>query len=256
MKIYKLVSFLTVLFAVLAIVSCKKKKLIEVVEVPLPTKEEKMTMGKPEDEKAEEGSFELYALPFQYDALAPNIDALTMETHYAKYYLNYTNKFNAKLKGSEDENVALDDILKKTSPSDELSNDLGGYYNHTLFFENLKPKKTEVADTLAGAINKTFSSFNGFKNQFIEKAESITGSGWAWLIVNKTGQLEIITTPNNENPMMRQQLVQGKPIIALDMWEHAYFFNYQNRKRAYIEAFFNCIDWDKALERYEQAIKN
>lgn len=257
MKKSRFLSFLAISILIMAIASCKKKKLIEVVEVPLPSKEEKITMGKPEDVKANEGSFEMYVLPFQYDALAPNIDALTMETHYSKYYLNYTNKFNEKLKGTEDENVALEEIIKKVSISDaELRNDMGGYYNHTLFFENLKPKKTEATDTLAGAINKTFGSFTNFKTQFIDKAEAITGSGWAWLIVDKMGKLQITTTQNNENPMMRQQLVQGKPVIALDMWEHAYFFNYQNRKKTYIESFFNCIDWDKALERYEEAIKN
>lgn len=237
--------------------SCHKKKLTEVVEVPLPTKEEKLTIGTPDDVKAEAGAFEIAKLPFGYDALAPNIDVMTMEMHYSKHYLTYTNNLNKALAGTELENIPIEDIFKKLDLNNaDLRNNLGGYYNHTLFWETIAPKAGgKPADTLASAIDKDFGSFESFKVQFQDAANKQFGSGWAWLVVDKSGKLQITTTPNQDNPLMPRAVVPGTPILALDVWEHAYYLGYQYKRSKYIENFFNIINWKKVGEKYEEAIK-
>jgi Fe-Mn family superoxide dismutase len=241
----------------LSIGSCKRKKYTEVVEVPLPSKEEKMTIGLPEDVKADAGAFELLKLPYNYDALAPNIDAMTMEVHYSKHYLTYTNNLNKALAGTELESLPIEDIFKKLDLNNaDLRNNLGGYYNHTLYFEIMAPKAGgKPSDTLASAIDKDFGSFDNFKIQLEDAATKQFGSGWAWLIVDKTGKLQVTSTPNQDNPLMPRALVAGTPILAIDVWEHAYYLNYQNKRKKYIEAFFNVINWKKVGEKYEEAIK-
>jgi Fe-Mn family superoxide dismutase len=241
----------------LSIGSCKRKKYTEVVEVPLPSKEEKMTIGLPEDVKADAGAFELLKLPYNYDALAPNIDAMTMEVHYSKHYLTYTNNLNKALAGTELESLPIEDIFKKLDLNNaDLRNNLGGYYNHTLYFDIMAPKAGgKPSDTLASAIDKDFGSFDNFKIQFEDAATKQFGSGWAWLIVDKTGKLQVTSTPNQDNPLMQRALVAGTPILAIDVWEHAYYLNYQNKRKKYIEAFFNVINWKKVGEKYEEAIK-
>lgn len=238
------------------LISCHKKKLTEVVEVPLPSKEEKIEIGDPEDIKATEGAFQLQKLSFKYSALEPNIDALTMETHYAKHYLNYTNNLNATLIGSELENTSIEDILKKLDLNNaDLRNNAGGYYNHTLYFDNLSAKLIMPQDTLAGAITKEFLSFDNLKNQLSDAAVKQFGSGWAWLIVDKTGKLQVCSTQNQDNPLMPKQIVTGIPILAIDVWEHAYYLKYLNQRKKYIDAFFNCVDWKKVGDKYEEALK-
>lgn len=241
----------------LSIGSCKRKKYTEVVEVPLPSKEEKMTIGLPEDVKADAGAFELLKLPYNYDALAPNIDAMTMEVHYSKHYLTYTNNLNKALAGTELESLPIEEIFKKLDLNNaDLRNNLGGYYNHTLYFDIMAPKTSgKPSDTLAGAIDKDFGSFDNFKIQFEDAATKQFGSGWAWLIVDKAGKLQVTSTPNQDNPLMPRALVAGTPILAIDVWEHAYYLNYQNKRKKYIEAFFNVINWKKVGEKYEEAIK-
>lgn len=241
----------------LSIGSCKRKKYTEVVEVPLPSKEEKMTIGLPEDVKADAGAFELLKLPYNYDALAPNIDAMTMEVHYSKHYLTYTNNLNKALAGTELESLPIDEIFKKLDLNNaDLRNNLGGYYNHTLYFDIMAPKAGgKPSDTLASAIDKDFGSFDNFKIQFEDAATKQFGSGWAWLIVDKAGKLQVTSTPNQDNPLMPRALVAGTPILAIDVWEHAYYLNYQNKRKKYIEAFFNVINWKKVGEKYEEAIK-
>ncbi|GAA4045929.1 superoxide dismutase [Flavobacterium chungnamense] len=241
----------------LSIGSCKRKKYTEVVEVPLPSKEEKMTIGLPEDVKADAGAFELLKLPYNYDALAPNIDAMTMELHYSKHYLTYTNNLNKALAGNELESLPIEDIFKKLDLNNaDLRNNLGGYYNHTLYFDIMAPKAGgKPSDTLASAIDKDFGSFDNFKIQFEDAAIKQFGSGWAWLIVDKAGKLQVTSTPNQDNPLMPRALVAGTPILAIDVWEHAYYLNYQNKRKKYIEAFFNVINWKKVGEKYEEAIK-
>lgn len=251
--------FLIVLSSIffLSIGSCKRKKYTEVVEVPLPSKEEKMTIGLPEDVKADAGAFELLKLPYNYDALAPNIDAMTMEVHYSKHYLTYTNNLNKALAGTELESLPIEDIFKKLDLNNaDLRNNLGGYYNHTLYFDIMAPKAGgKPSDTLASAIDKDFGSFDNFKIQFEDAATKQFGSGWAWLIVDKVGKLQVTSTPNQDNPLMPRAVVAGTPILAIDVWEHAYYLNYQNKRKKYIEAFFNVINWKKVGEKYEEAIK-
>ncbi len=243
------------LFAI-SIGSCKRKKYTEVVEVPLPTAEEKMTIGSPEDVKAEAGAFELAKLNYNYDALAPSIDAMTMEMHYSKHYLSYTNNLNKALAATDLENIPVEDIFKKLDMNNtDLRNNLGGYYNHTLYFDMLGSKSNEKpTDTLASAIDKDFGSFEAFKTQFEDSANKQFGSGWTWLIVDKTGKLQITNTPNQDNPLMPHAEISGTPILALDLWEHAYYLNYQYKRKKYIEAFFAVINWKKVQEKYEEAI--
>ncbi|RZJ65753.1 MAG: superoxide dismutase [Flavobacterium sp.] len=239
------------------LISCQKKKLTEVVEVPLPAAEEKMTIGHPDDVSAQAGAFEMYKLPFQYDALAPNIDAMTMEIHYSKHYLTYTNNLNRLLDSTELAKIPIEDILKKLDMSNaELRNNLGGYYNHTLYWETIGPKAGgEPKDTLAAAIKKEFGSFELLKSKLESAAERQFGSGWAWLVVDRSGKLQVTSTPNQDNPLMPQAVVPGKPILAIDVWEHAYYLGYQYRRKKYIEAFFNVVNWEKVGEKYEEAVK-
>ena len=248
--------FLCITFIVI-FPSCKRKKLTEVVEVPLPSVEEKVTIGHPDDVNSDEGQFALLALPYEYNALSPSIDILTMNVHYSKHYLTYTNNLN-KLVAADPNSVDLDieDILKKLDLNNaDLRNNAGGYYNHTLFFESLAPKAGgQPKDTLATTINRDFGSFEVFKNQFADAAEKQFGSGWAWLIVDKTGKLVVTSTPNQDNPLMPKQIITGTPILCLDVWEHAYYLDYQYKRKKYIEAFFKVINWKKVSERFEEAI--
>lgn len=243
---------------VLMMMACNNNNLKEVVEVPLPTAEEKITIGYPDDVKADEGAFEIAKLPYGYDALAPNIDALTMEIHYSKHYLTYTNNLNKAVAGTEMESLSIEDILKKLDVSNaDLRNNAGGYYNHTAFWESMGPKAgVQLNDSLAKAINRDFGSFENFKTQFTEAAMKQFGSGWAWLITDQAGKLQITSTQNQDNPLMPNAVVKGTPILALDVWEHAYYLNYQYRRKKYIDAFFNVINWKKVGEKYEEAIKN
>ena len=243
------------LFA-LSIGSCKRKKYTEVVEVPLPSVEEKMTIGSPEDAKAEPGAFEIVELPFGYDALAPNIDAQTMEIHYSKQYVSFTNNLNKAIAGTESENIPIEDIFKKLDLSNtDIKNNLGGYYNHTLYFNIITPKGGgKPTDTLASAIDKDFGSFEEFKSQFKESANKQFGSGWTWLVVDKAGKLQITNTQNQDNPLMPRAEITGTPILALDLWEHAYYLNYQNNRKKYIENFFNIINWKKVGANFEEVI--
>ncbi|HEY6142491.1 MAG TPA: superoxide dismutase [Flavobacterium sp.] len=237
--------------------SCNKKKLTEVVEVPLPTAKEKTTMGMPDDVKAIEGSFQLEKLPYKYDALAPNITALTMETHYSKHYLTYTNNLNKAIVGTPLENLTIEEVVSKLDTSvPEIKNNAGGYYNHSLYFKCMGPKSEgQPKDTLAAAITKRFGSFENFTSSFKREATKQFGSGWAWLIVDKLGELQITTTQDQDNPLMKNALVPGKPILALDLWEHAYYLDYQYKRKNYVDAFFDVINWTKVGENYEEAIK-
>lgn len=245
------------LLCISGLIACQKKKLTEVVEVPLPAAEEKMTIGHPEDVAAQKGAFEMYKLPFEYDALAPNIDAMTMEMHYSKHYLTYTNNLNRLLDSTELAKIPIEDILKKLDMSNtDLRNNVGGYYNHTLLWQTIGPKAGgEPKDTLAAAISKEFGSFGILKSKLETAAERQFGSGWAWLVVDRSGKLQVTSTVNQDNPLMPQSAVPGTPILGIDVWEHAYYLGYQYRRKKYIEAFFNVVDWDKVGEKYEEAIK-
>lgn len=246
----------SILTSLLALFSCNDNKLTEVVEVPLPTKEEKITIGSPDDVKAEAGSFALTKLPFSYDGLAPDIRSFTLETHYSKHYLSYTNNFNKEIVSTEFENMPIEDILKKMDLSNaKLRQNAGGYYNHTLYFDILTAKEQTPKDTLVGSINKEFGSYDNLTNQFKSQAEKQFGSGWVWLVVDRYGKLQITSTDNQDNPLMKNALIPGTPIMGIDLWEHAYYLDYQNRKGSYIDAFYKHINWEKVNENYKEALK-
>ena len=239
------------------LLSCNNKKLTEVVDVPLPTAQEKIAMGLPEDVKANEGSFQLEKLPYSYDALAPNISATTLEIHYSKHYLTYTNNLNRALAGTPLENLTIEEILAKLDLNDaNIRNNAGGYYNHNLYWQCMAPKAGgQPKDVLADAITKKFGSFDDFATLFKNESIKLFGSGWVWLVVDKAGELQITSTQNQDNPLMANSLIQGKPILAIDIWEHAYYTDYQYKRKNYIDAFFNVINWKKVGENYESAIK-
>jgi len=199
-------------------------------------------------------AFELPNLPYAYDALEPHIDARTMEIHHTKHHNGYTTKLNGAIEGTDLENKSITDILTGMDMTNgAVRNNGGGYYNHNLFWEVMSPDGggTPSGD-LAEAINETFGSFDAFKEQFSAAAGTRFGSGWAWLCVHKGGKLEICSTPNQDNPLMPGVSCDGHPILGLDVWEHAYYLNYQNRRPDYVTAFFNVINWDKVAENYEQ----
>jgi Fe-Mn family superoxide dismutase len=249
---------LSALLVVTALQSCKENNnLEEVVEVPEPQKqEEKTPMGNPDDVKAESGPFQVAKLPYAYDALNPHVDAKTMETHYSKHYLSYTNKLNEAITGTPLETKTIEEILRTMDMNNAaVRNNGGGFYNHTLFWEIMAPKAGgEPKGALAEAITKDFGSFDNFKSQFSEAAAKQFGSGWAWLVVDKTGKLMIGSTPNQDNPLMPGMSISGQPILGLDVWEHAYYLKYQNKRPDYISAFYNVINWDAVAKKYEAAI--
>ena len=197
-------------------------------------------------------SFTLPQLEYSYDALEPHIDTRTMEIHHSKHHQGYTNKLNAAIEGTENESKQIQDILSSLDMTNmPLRNNAGGYYNHKLFWEVMNPnKENNMSDRLKSAIDEAFGSFEAFKDIFAKAAATRFGSGWAWLCV-KNGQLEVCSTPNQDNPLMPNGC-GGMPILGLDVWEHAYYLNYQNRRPDYINAFFNVINWGVISEKFEQ----
>jgi len=199
-------------------------------------------------------SFELPALPYAYDALEPHIDARTMEIHHSKHHAGYTAKLNAAISGTSLENSSIEDILSQLDMNNAaLRNNGGGYYNHCLFWEVMGSGNNEVSGALAQAIDASFGSFDAFKDAFGQAAATQFGSGWAWLCVHEGGRLEVCATANQDNPLMPGIGCGGTPILALDVWEHAYYLNYQNRRPDYIEAFFSVINWSEVGKRFNAA---
>jgi Fe-Mn family superoxide dismutase len=200
-------------------------------------------------------SYQLPTLSFDYDALEPVIDAQTMEIHHTKHHQGYTDKFNNAIAGTELEDASIEETLSNASErSDAVRNNGGGYYNHSLFWSTLAPQGKETPEgTLAEAIDEAFDSFEAFKEQFANAAGSQFGSGWAWLVVTADCELAITSTPNQDNPLMDVADVQGTPILGLDVWEHAYYLNYQNKRGDYIDAFWNVVDWSRVKELFAQA---
>ena len=199
-------------------------------------------------------AFQLPDLPYPKNALEPHIDAQTMEVHHDKHHAGYTSKLNDALEGTGNENASIEDILKNVSKhGDAIRNNGGGYYNHSLFWTVMSPNGGgEPSDDLANAINDAFGSFENFKEEFSNAAKSRFGSGWAWLLI-RDGKLQVSSTPNQDNPLMDIAEVKGTPILGLDVWEHAYYLKYQNRRPDYVSAFFNVINWDEVSKRYEAA---
>lgn len=195
-------------------------------------------------------AFELPTLPYAYDALEPHIDARTMEIHHGKHHAGYTSKLNAAIEGTEMEGKDIEALLADHSDNGAVRNNGGGYYNHTLFWSIMSPNGggTPTGD-LAAAIDSDLGGWDAFKQAFANAAATRFGSGWAWVCV-KDGKLEVCSSANQDNPLMPGVGCGGTPILGLDVWEHAYYLNYQNRRPDYIAAFFNVIDWDAVAQRY------
>ena len=201
---------------------------------------------------------ETYTLPkldYAYDALEPHIDAMTMEIHHSKHHAGYTRKFNAALESGGLQETSIKDLFKKASKQPAaIRNNGGGFYNHEVFWKSLSPKGGGTPGGDVGkAIEKNFGSFDKFRELFSKAAATRFGSGWAWLCVHKGGKVDICSTPNQDNPMMPGVGCGGTPILALDVWEHAYYLNYQNRRPDYINAFFNVINWNEVERRYAES---
>ena len=197
-------------------------------------------------------SFELPKLAYAYDALEPHIDARTMEIHHSKHHNGYTNNLNAAIEGTELAGKSIEEILLACKDKPAVRNNGGGFYNHCLFWEVMSPNGGgNPSGELASAIDAAFGSFENFKTEFSKAAATRFGSGWAWLCV-KDGKLEVCSTPNQDNPLMGEGC-GGTPILGLDVWEHAYYLNYQNRRPDYINAFFNVVDWSVVAAKMSAA---
>ncbi|MDX1476514.1 MAG: superoxide dismutase [Saprospiraceae bacterium] len=200
-------------------------------------------------------AFTLPDLPYAHDALEPHIDARTMQIHHGKHHNGYTNNLNAAIEGTDLAGRSIEDILKNLDMSNAaVRNNGGGYYNHSLFWQVMSPDGGGTpSGELAEAINAAYGSFDGFKDAFSKAAATRFGSGWAWLCVHDGGRVEVCSSPNQDNPLMPGVGCGGQPILGIDVWEHAYYLNYQNRRGDYVSAFFNVINWDEVARRYAAA---
>ena len=199
-------------------------------------------------------AFTLPSLPYAHDALEPHIDARTMEIHHGKHHQAYVDNLNKAISGTPSENKSLEDLVKMAGTiSPAVRNNGGGHWNHTFFWEILAPKAGgQPSGNVASAINSAFGSFDTFKEKFNNAGLTRFGSGWAWLIV-KDGKLEISSTPNQDNPLMDVAEVKGHPILGVDVWEHAYYLKYQNKRADYLNAFWNVVNWKKVEEHFAKA---
>ena len=200
-------------------------------------------------------AFELPKLPYEYNALEPHIDARTMEIHHTKHHQAYVTNLNNAIAGTDAEKMSIEDICRNISKYPvAVRNNGGGHYNHDLFWKVLGPNKGgSPSGDLAAAIDAAFGNFDTFKTQFAAAGTTRFGSGWAWLIVGTDKKLAICSTPNQDNPLMDVAEVKGTPILGLDVWEHAYYLHYQNRRPDYITAFWNVVNWDEVARRFKTA---
>jgi Fe-Mn family superoxide dismutase len=201
-------------------------------------------------------AFTLPALPYAHDALEPHIDAQTMQIHHGKHHQAYVDNLNKAIAGTPNENKSLEELVKAAgSISPAVRNNGGGHWNHSFFWELLAPNAGgQPSGALADAINDVFGSFDSFKEKFNAAGATRFGSGWAWLIINN-GTLQITSTPNQDNPLMDVAEVKGTPILGIDVWEHAYYLKYQNRRPEYMNAIWNAINWNKVAEHFAKAAK-
>ena len=197
-------------------------------------------------------AFELPQLPYSTNGLEPHVDTKTMEIHHGKHHAGYTAKLNAAIEGTDLEGKPIEEILSSGDLSPAIRNNGGGYYNHCLFWTVMSPNGGGLPNgDLAKAIDASFGSFDAFKTAFSNSAATQFGSGWAWLCV-KDGKVSVCSTPNQDNPLMKE-CCGGTPILGIDVWEHAYYLNYQNRRPDYIGAFFNVVNWDEVSKRFANA---
>ena len=199
-------------------------------------------------------AFTLPALPYAYEALEPHIDTKTMQIHHGKHHQAYVDNLNKAVAGTAVEGKSIEELVTVAgSISPAVRNNGGGHWNHTFFWDSMAANAGGLpSGSLADAINAAFGSFDGFKEKFAAAGATRFGSGWAWLIV-KDGKLEVTSTPNQDNPLMDVAEVKGTPILGCDVWEHAYYLNYQNRRPDYITAFWNVVNWNKVAERFDAA---
>ena len=197
-------------------------------------------------------AFTLPALPYAHDALEPHFDTQTMQIHHGKHHQAYVDNLNKAIAGTEHENKSLDELVEAAgSISPAVRNNGGGHWNHTFFWNSLAPNAGgSPSGKLADAINEAFGSFDAFKEKFAAAGMTRFGSGWAWLIIQKDGKLEVSSTPNQDNPMMDVAETKGVPLLGCDVWEHAYYLKYQNKRADYLAAFWNVVKWDKVAERF------
>ena len=201
-------------------------------------------------------TLEFPALPYAYDALEPYIDARTMEIHYDRHHRAYFNNLLAAIKGTPLEKLSVEKIFTEVSKaSDAVRNNGGGFYNHVLFWNNLGKGSSSPSPELSTALNEAFGSFDKFKELFSTAAKTRFGSGWAWLYLTPDKNLAVGSTPNQDNPLMDLSPIKGTPLLALDVWEHAYYLKYQNKRPDYVEAFWNVVNWNDVNKRYQQAIR-
>jgi len=202
-------------------------------------------------------NYKLPDLPYAYDALEPYIDEETMKIHHQKHHQAYLDKFVKAIKNTEMEKMDIEDIFENVSKyPDAVKNNGGGFYNHNLFWENLAPDEKEKPDgELFDAIIKYFGTFENFKEDFNNAAATRFGSGWAWLIKKRNGELVITSTPNQVNPLMNVSEINGNPLLCLDVWEHAYYLKYRNKRPEYIEAFWHVVNWNEVANRYKMNVK-
>ena len=202
-------------------------------------------------------AFTLAALPYAYEALEPHIDKLTMEIHHGKHHQAYVTNLNKALEGKPEANNSIDDIIKNISKyPTPVRNNVGGHYNHSLFWTLLSPSGGgEPSGALADAIKSTFGSFADFKTKLSDAGATRFGSGWAWLIVTPDKKLAITSTPNQDNPLMDIAEVKGTPVLGIDVWEHAYYLKYQNKRADYVTAFWNVVNWQAVAKFYKIALK-
>lgn len=215
-----------------------------------------------DDHAAPAGPFSLPPLPYRYDALTPHIDEQTMRIHHGRHHAGYTRKLNAALNanGAPYRDTSIEALLAQVGSLPQaldraIEQNGGGFWNHTFFWESMTPNSpTEPTGDLADAIAESFGSFAGFKSAFIANASGVFGSGWGWLVLSRQGVLKLTQTPNQHNPLMTQRYPAGdRPLLGVDVWEHAYYLNYQNRRADYLEAWFNVIAWEKVAQRFQSA---
>ena len=200
-------------------------------------------------------TLEFPALPYAYDALEPYIDAKTMEIHYDRHHRTYFNNYVNAVKGTPLENLPLEKVFASVSTAgDAVRNNGGGFYNHVVFWKNLGKGSSGPSEELTSAINQAFGSFDKFRETFNNAGKTRFGSGWAWLYLTADKKLAIASTPNQDNPLMDISPVKGTPLLTLDVWEHAYYLKYQNKRADYIDAFWNVVNWDEVNRRFKEAV--
>ena len=218
-------------------------------------KKKKTAYGHPTEVTANAGAFAVVPLKYEYNAVEKYIDAETMFIHFSKHYVGYLNNLNKAVEGTPKAAMTIEEVLRTMDMNNAaLRNNAGGYYNHNMYFDVISPKGGGMPQgTLAAAIDRDFGSFENFKKAFAEAGAKRFGSGWAWLVVNNE-KLQVVSTANQDNPLMPGLEVTGTPILAMDVWEHAYYLKYQNKRGDYITNFFNVINWDRVAELYSQTL--